>query len=473
MTESSLGQQSSIHPVIACATLLCAVLIFLLPRRQIIVPFFFGGILIPMDQVLVLGPLHFPMIRVLILAGWVRVLATKLGFTRCFSTVKIDTLDWLVILYVTFDFVGYVALWDFSAEAVINRCGAALMVLGIYFLLRVLLTTEKDVIFAIKVLACVAAVIALIMLVEHGSGQNPYGYLGGSRAWTREALMVRDAKIRAMGPFQHPILAGSFGGIISPLFLGLWVKKQRLSAFTGVLSATIIAIMSASSTALLAYAFGVVATALWVLRRYLPVVRWTLVLSIVTLHLVMKAPVWALIQRVDLIGGSSGFHRFNLLDQTIRHFGEWWLFGIKDTNSWGPDLWDHANQYVSVGTNSGILPLIFFIAVIAYSFTVVGVARRRQRTKRGSRFVWALGAGILANVVAFFGISYVDQTIVAWWVVLAMVQTMAATDTTGKKLPNSIDTNLQCDVSTTQAVGKYSPIASTTGSCIFSKDLLY
>jgi hypothetical protein len=32
-----------------------------------------------------------------------------------------------------------------------------------------------------------------------------------------------------------------------------------------------------------------------------------------------------------------------------------------------------------------------------------------------------LGASLFANVVAFFGISYFDQTIVAWYALLAMI----------------------------------------------------
>ena len=36
-------------------------------------------------------------------------------------------------------------------------------------------------------------------------------------------------------------------------------------------------------------------------------------------------------------------------------------------------------------------------------------------------FTWALGASMFANVVAYFGISYFDQTIVAWYALLAMI----------------------------------------------------
>jgi hypothetical protein len=36
-----------------------------------------------------------------------------------------------------------------------------------------------------------------------------------------------------------------------------------------------------------------------------------------------------------------------------------------------------------------------------------------------------MGAALFANVVAFFGISYFDQTMVAWYGLLAMIPTAA------------------------------------------------
>ena len=51
----------------------------------------------------------------------------------------------------------------------------------------------------------------------------------------------------------------------------------------------------------------------------------------------MKAPVWALIARVDLTGSSSSYQRYQLVDMTIRHFGAWWLIGTPDYVNWGSD----------------------------------------------------------------------------------------------------------------------------------------
>ena len=45
------------------------------------------------------------------------------------------------------------------------------------------------------------------------------------------------------------------------------------------------------------------------------------------LHFVMNHGIWHLIARIDLVGGSTGYHRFHLIDKAIAHFGERWLVG--------------------------------------------------------------------------------------------------------------------------------------------------
>jgi hypothetical protein len=156
-------------------------------------------------------------------------------------------------------------------------------------------------------------------------------------------------------------------------------------------------------------------------------IRWGIVLTLVSLNAVMKAPVWHLITRIDITGGSSSWHRFMLVDQCIRHFGDWWLFGVKDTSIWGWDMWDTANQYVSVCENSGLIPFILFLAVLIYGFKYLGRLRRSAgKDKKSALFIWALGSALFANVVAFFGISYFDQNMVAWYALLAMIPAVMA-----------------------------------------------
>jgi O-antigen ligase len=98
------------------------------------------------------------------------------------------------------------------------------------------------------------------------------------------------------------------------------------------------------------------------------------------------------------------------------------MIGTKDYPNWGWDLWDLGNQYVFIADQSGLIPLLCFLAIFVFGFKYLGITRVRFRGDRRQQFfVWAFGASLLANVVGFFGISYFDQTIVVWYAILAMI----------------------------------------------------
>lgn len=71
------------------------------------------------------------------------------------------------------------------------------------------------------------------------------------------------------------------------------------------------------------------------LRRHMRMVFWSGVAGLVGLHMVMKAPVWALVARTKIVTGSTGYHRFALIDSAIKNFREWWLVGTYLTGHWG------------------------------------------------------------------------------------------------------------------------------------------
>src|SRR5208337_3191814 len=161
------------------------------------------------------------------------------------------------------------------------------------------------------------------------------------------------------------------------------------------------------------------------MRKWMRPVRWGIVITLVSLHIVMKAPVWHLISRIDLTGSSSSYHRYQLINQCILHFSDWWLIGTKSYADWGWDMFDLSNQYVGTADTVGLIPLLAFLAVIVFGFKYIGRARRMAPQRRQELFAWAIGAALFANVVAFFGIGYFDQTIVAWYALLAIIPVTA------------------------------------------------
>jgi hypothetical protein len=394
--------ETMLTPAVAVGMLIIIALIFTLPRNKVITPFLLGCLTIPLGQVVVLGGLHFTVLRILIIAGLIRR-ATSGGASPAgkypggFSGV-----DRMVILWVV-SLETILSLQWMLMQAFIHNLGDFLDMFGGYLVVRFFVPDGETVRRAIKTLAVICIIQGVCMLNEQIFHVNVFGYIGGYGP----AVTIRDGKIRSNGVLGC-ISGGAFAGALIPLFLWLWTnRKSRMLAYAGLAGATAMVFTSNSSTSLLALAATVLAIFLWPLRKRMRLVRWGLVLTLVSLHLVMKAPVWALIARVDLTGSSSGDHRYMLVDNCIRHFSDWWLLGYKDYGLWGWGMFDLCNQFVVQALAGGLLALVAYIAIFSRSFGAIGKARKKVEGDRGSEwFLWCLGSALFSVVVAHFGINY-------------------------------------------------------------------
>ncbi len=409
-----------LHPLVAFAMILAIVLMFVLQRRSIVVPFLLAIFLVPIGQVIVLGGIHLPVMRIVVLFGLIRLAWLKFSSGRLLAG-GFGSTDAAFTIWAVSGALGFILVY-MNQAAIINRLGGMCDIVGSYFILRALIQDERDVRRVIQLFAVIASVMAICMLYEQYARLNAFGLLGGHRLIPE----VRDGIVRSEGVFQHEILAGVFGATLMPIFLWLWTSgKSRFLATAGLIASAVITVTSGSSTPLSAYGAGVLGLCFWFLRKQMRLVRWGLVLLLVALHLTMKAPVWALIGHVDFTGGSSSYHRYALVDNCIRHFGDWWLIGTKNYPDWGWDMWDLCNEYVAVALTGGLLAFVCFVAVISRSFGKLGTATKRLPDSRGKQwFLWCLGSALFAHVVAFLGVSYFDQTKVSYYALLAMISTM-------------------------------------------------
>ena len=424
-----------VHPVVLCAVLAAGALILFLPRKHIIVPLLGAALLIPFDQVILVGPFHWTMLRVIILLGWLRVLARTLAPRQPLLSGGLNAMDKALMLWAAVAAFNIFLLWQSSA-AFINQLGALYNVFGIYFLLRILVRDNQDAGLATRTLTWLAVGVAAMMLLELASGERMYAALGGSRPHGGETLWERLGALRAVAGFGNPVSAGVFGATLMPLSLALWWKGNRRTAAAGLCAASVIVAASVSSTPVLAYLAAMLGLLLWPLRRHLRLLRWSAAISLIGLQLLMNAPVWALIQRAGVVGGSSGYHRYILVDRFFQHFWDWWLLGTRHAGEWGYLSNDIANQYVGIGESAGLLPLLLFIAAIVYAFKYLGRARQAAENNHDRRFLWAVGCALFAHVVAFFGLSYFDQLIVSWYALLAIISAVAVPLAHGQEQPS-------------------------------------
>jgi hypothetical protein len=405
---------------LAMAVLVLAVLLILiLPRKYVIVPVLLAVFLVPMGNVLVVAGVHIMPTRVLVLFGWIR-----LAWMRLFSGTKIlasgwNNIDTAVLCWAGFRALAFVLLWR-EMPALINQVGFLWSALGTYFLLRFLIRNDEDIERTVKLFVLIAVANGAGMAYEHFTGRNLFGIVLGGVAPHSD---VRDGTIRSQGAFAMSILAGTFGAVLVPLLFWLWKSgRAKGTAAVGLVFATLMVVTTGSSTPLLGYVAAVVGLCFWLLRGRMRTVRRGIVGSLVGLQLVMKAPIWFVLNHVNVFGASSGYGRSMLVDNFVRHFGDWWLLGTKNTAAWGYDMFDRCDQFVAEGAAGGLAALIFFILMIKRAFGALGTARKTVvGDKRQESLLWSLGVALFVYIVAFLGISLWDQTEVAWFALFAMI----------------------------------------------------
>jgi hypothetical protein len=411
------ASETVLHPAVLVAMLLAMLLFFVLPRKYVVVPVLATMFLIPAGQQFFVAGVHLFVCRVLILVAFVRAMASKVPKQKSHYAGGWNSIDTAFTCYVVVSAAATMARTP-ETGALVNQIGYIWDLLLGYLLLRSLIRDEQDTFLVIKCLAGLMVLLAAAMVSEQIRMMNVFGMLGGV------ALVpeVREGKIRSQGAFQHALTAGTFAATAIPLFFLLWKNgKAKLFAGVGIVAATVMTLTTQTSTSLLTYVAGILAVLLWPIRKEMRRVRTGLVVVLVGLHLVMKAPVWFLIARIDLTGSSSSYHRAELIDQFVNHFSSWWLIGTNDAASWGWDMWDAQNMFVSVGEAGGLAALVFYILVISRSFAKIGNARKRIKNRKQEWFLWFLGAALFANVVAFFGVNYFDQSKMAWFALISMI----------------------------------------------------
>lgn len=178
-----------------------------------------------------------------------------------------------------------------------------------------------------------------------------------------------------------------------------------------------------------AFVIASIALLIWPCRKMMRAIRWGMLLAVLALAAVMKAPVWFLISRLSDMTGGSGWYRSALIDAAIRHFDEWWLAGTGYTAHWMPTgaNWDSnsadiVNEFVFQGVNGGLLAVLLFVWLIVKCFKTVGAAIRTPGYSSGRQFmIWSMGCAFVAHIASFFSVSYFDQIIIFWYLLIGMI----------------------------------------------------
>lgn len=398
--------------IVLCSTVL------VLPRRYAFVPPFIATCYITQGQVLDIAGANFTALRLVFLFSFIRVLLRKE-----LQQIEFILMDKIFILWVSSATVIYIILWQ-TQSAFIYKMGVAYDAILIYFFFRSVFRDLEDVKRAIPIMAVLIVPLAILMLYERFGLKNVFSYFGG----VPDTPIFDRVRTRAEGAFRHPILAGSVASCLFPMFMGMWFFNKKKSVL-GLMAAGAMIIAANSSGPVMSVIFAIFAMAIWPMHAHMRIIRWGIAASLVALHFVMTAPVWYIIARLSLITGGTGWHRSYLIDRAICYFDDWWLLGTKETSHWMPtkliiyDAADITNFFIAQGVRGGLLTLILFIALFVFAFSNIGkTIKNTDKSEFISLiFVWSIGASLFAHMVSFISVSYFDQSIVFFYLTLALI----------------------------------------------------
>jgi hypothetical protein len=393
-----------------------ALAVFIMPRRWALVPMLLLCCFVAPGQRVVIATVDFTFLRLITIVGWLRV--WLMGEHR---GLRLNAMDWVVI--------GWAAAEAILGTAVPGRfatiyfAGTAFDALSMYFLVRVWIRGWGDVVAFVSTMCVLAVPVSVAFIHEHLTGHNPFSAFGG----VPELTDIRDGRLRCQGAFAHPILAGCFWAALMPMMVAMWFRRGgKLLSAAGLVGSIVIIIQCASSTPVAAAAAGVMAWSLLPVRRQFKFLGWMVALGLMALQAAMSSPLWHLLGRIDLAGGSTGWHRFRLIDQWIRHWQQWAYIGSRSNpGDWGTGLFDVTNYYIVQGLHGGLLELGLFIGMLYVGFRCVGRLWRHWDDHRANRLMaWAMGISLFVHALNFIGVSYFGQITAMWYLLLGAIGSM-------------------------------------------------
>jgi hypothetical protein len=154
----------------------------------------------------------------------------------------------------------------------------------------------------------------------------------------------------------------------------------------------------------------------------------------VGLMLVMTKPPYYLISRIDISGGSTGWHRAFLIEQTFSYLSEWWLFGTDETRHWMPDQGiamdphhtDITNYYIGFGVTGGLPAMLVVIWILLVAFRWVGQIHDTRLAEWPSQsfMIWCFGACLFSHAVTSISVAYFDQAMLYFWLSVAVISSI-------------------------------------------------
>lgn len=393
--------------------------ILLAPRKWAALPFLVGCCYVTVGQGLDLGGLNLPIVRMLVIIGIIRIIMRGEGMSGGVNGLDKVVISWAIWVF----FVSIFHEWV-PGSGPIYTAGSLLNTVGFYFMIRSFCDDPEDLADLLVALCFVLAPVGIFMLIEQVYHWNVFSVFGG----VMDSPAMRNGRFRAQGPFNHAILAGTVGAACFPFAIAIW-NRHRTASVVGLVACILMIVSCASSGPIISLFLSGGALLLWKFRPLVRLMRMAALPVYILLALMMERPPYFLISEIDLTGASTGWHRSFLIQQTIEHFNEWWLFGTDRTIHWMPNQGhisaihtDITNQYIAYGVSGGILSMALVILILGLSFRTVGRLVDSLNVAEGQGFIfWCIGASLFSLAASGISVSFFGQAMFFFWLPIAAI----------------------------------------------------
>ncbi len=408
-------------------------LTLLLPRKYALLPLIAAAAYTPAGEALEIAGATFTIPRLLVALGFLRITARGETMRGRWTSIDSFVLLWAAVL------LGTSAMH--TDDAWLFRLGVVWTETGTYFLARRLLADTDDVRDLLKALVIMMIPLAGLMAFEKATDFSPFSVFSSVSSLPE----MREGKVRAMGPFAHSILAGTVGAVLLGIGIALW-KDSKWRSRIGVIGGATIVFACASSGPLLMTASVLLGYGLMSRRRRMRPVLILAFLCLVAIDCAMNDPIYFLMAKIDLVGGSQGYFRAQLIRSSIEHLDEWWLAGTDYTRHWMPTglkvsgrHTDITNHFLQQGVWGGLPLMAIFLVIEIKAFAAVGRVMRaaEQLPANQVRLIWGLGCVLFGLTVNFTSITMFDQSVVFYWTIVALIASVTNPGTVPAAVPAS------------------------------------
>ena len=399
-------------------------------KDKIIIPIILAMCFLPADLSIKIFTLDFQAVRIMAIFALIRI---YFDFNE--QKLQFNSID---ILFLTYNILGAIIYFIASNNkfgAFLYKSGALIDSAVLYLAFRYIIQSKKTIDLIVKTF-CICVIILLPFIVfEFFTANNLFSFLG------RSAIAFRDGEVRAAGTFSHSILFGSFAAAIFPIIWAALMRKRNPVNSFSIFCCLFFIYACSSSGPLVALAAVIFFLFFFKWKHYSSYLAWSILFASIFVHFIREKPLWHLIYvRLTVRAGSTGYHRYLLMEAAVKEFWNWCLLGYGDIGAqWHLKYWpwtharftDITNQYLLEAVRGGFLTMLLFIILCYKVIKTLGKFSISQNNIQDQWLWWGFTVMMITHCVTFLSVSYFGQ--IQMLFILTVAVAAYAADETIKK----------------------------------------